>query len=288
MVKRPSMAAAALVAAEEQHTEKHSVTSQAPAAVDDDAPPALPPGGPPPLPALGLGAIAKGIRRTTTDSAHPGEPFATPRDVRWSDPSVPVPDMRSAWSELDEHGFADPIDEEDAGAAATAGGAMVDVPLSGGGGGRAKGGGILGGGAKASAAAAAALSAVKAPAARRETTRSTHANGFFLEVEKPEQTSIIGVQCDPNPSGTGGVQVTQLRKDALGAKSGLRIGDVLLSVNGELLTTPEQAGSLLARRGGLGHARGRPGGEEVQVRVRPPQVIADREVGSRRLYWAVG
>ena len=40
------------------------------------------------------------------------------------------------------------------------------------------------------------------------------------------------------------------QKDALGAKSGLRIGDVLLSVNGELLTTPEQAGSLLRAAAG--------------------------------------
>ena len=67
-----------------------------------------------------------------------------------------------------------------------------------------------------------------------------------LELHKPSQTSIIGVQCDPSPpGGPGGVTITAMDDKALGFKAGLRVGDTLLSVNGQPCEEPTQTATLL-------------------------------------------
>ena len=75
---------------------------------------------------------------------------------------------------------------------------------------------------------------------------SSLASSLNLEVEKPEQSSTIGMVVDENPSGGPGLSVVQIDPDSLATKSGLVLGDVVLSVNGDALTSPEQAGVLLS------------------------------------------
>ena len=67
-----------------------------------------------------------------------------------------------------------------------------------------------------------------------------------LELHKPTQTSVIGVQCDPAPAGgLGGVTISAMNDKALGLKAGLRGGDTILSVNGQPCPDPTQTATLL-------------------------------------------
>lgn len=59
---------------------------------------------------------------------------------------------------------------------------------------------------------------------------------------KQERTTVVGVTTE---SGTSGVTITDMSKDGAGYKAGLRVGDLLLTVNDEACTSPEQTSGLL-------------------------------------------
>ena len=63
-----------------------------------------------------------------------------------------------------------------------------------------------------------------------------------LRVLKPEPTTVVGVTCETR---RGGVTVVAMGVDGAGFAAGLRVGDVLLSVNGEQCTEPTQTATVL-------------------------------------------
>ena len=70
-----------------------------------------------------------------------------------------------------------------------------------------------------------------------------------LELHKPSQTSVIGMQCDPSPpqqrGGPSSVEITAMNDKALGFKAGLRVEDALLSVSEQPCEDPTQTATLL-------------------------------------------
>lgn len=69
-------------------------------------------------------------------------------------------------------------------------------------------------------------------------------SSFEVVVTKQERTTVVGVTTE---SGTSGVTITDMSKDGAGYKAGLRVGDLLLTVNDEACTSPEQTSGLLLR-----------------------------------------
>ena len=63
-----------------------------------------------------------------------------------------------------------------------------------------------------------------------------------LVVRKPEKTTIVGVTLLKSERG---VTVTEMNVEAAGYTGGIRVGDVLLSVQGEPCTSPEQTSGVL-------------------------------------------
>ena len=71
-----------------------------------------------------------------------------------------------------------------------------------------------------------------------------------LVVRKPEKTTIMGVTLLKSERG---VTVTEMNAEAAGYTGGIRVGDVLLSVQGEPCTSPEQTSGVL--RAAVGEVR---------------------------------
>ena len=71
-----------------------------------------------------------------------------------------------------------------------------------------------------------------------------------VEVFKPEQTSILGVTCDPKSDGAG-VVVTALNPNGLASKAGvLYVGDNILSVNGTKVSDEKMTAKMLREASG--------------------------------------
>ena len=65
---------------------------------------------------------------------------------------------------------------------------------------------------------------------------------------KKERTTVVGVTAE---AGASGVTITAMSKDGAGYKAGLRVGYLLLTVNDEACTSPEQTSSLLRAAEGV-------------------------------------
>ena len=66
--------------------------------------------------------------------------------------------------------------------------------------------------------------------------------GLLRQVAKPLITTVVGVTTEAGP---GGVTVVEMSKDGAGFQAGLRVGDILLTVQGEACVSPEQTSGLL-------------------------------------------
>ena len=73
----------------------------------------------------------------------------------------------------------------------------------------------------------------------------------IFEVAKPEQTTVVGVTTESDgPNSTRGVTVTAITTEGAGFAAGLRVGDVLLTVNDEPCVDAEQTSGLLRAAAG--------------------------------------
>ena len=93
-----------------------------------------------------------------------------------------------------------------------------------------------------------------------------------VEVFKPEQTSILGVTCDPKSDGAG-VVVTALNPNGLASKAGvLYVGDNILSVNGTKVSDEKMTAKMLREASGaikIGVACS----TAAQLRLNPPHAM---------------